>query len=141
MGGGPRTGWGGGDARNWDGRYGSFSPDDIRQFRRELREWQGDAQALRQRLTQAGIDPRELDAIMRQLRELDNDQVFADPRNLAALQANALEKLKNFEFNLRKKAQGDDQPLSLSGSEEVPAGFRTQIEEYFRSLARRPSAR
>jgi hypothetical protein len=141
MGGGPRTGWGGGDGRYWDGRYGSFSPDEIRQFRRELREWQGDAQALRQRLTQAGIDPRELDAIMRQLRELDNDQVFADPRNLAALQANALEKLKNFEFNLRKKAQGDDQPLSLSGSEEVPAGFRTQIEEYFRSLARRPSAR
>ena len=41
---------------------GSYSPDDIRQFRGELREWQSDAQALRQRLTQAGIDPRELDA-------------------------------------------------------------------------------
>ena len=65
---------------------------------------------------------------MRDLRELDNDQVFADPRTLAALQATALEKLKKFEFNLRKKADGDDQPLSLSGSEEVPAGFRDAIE-------------
>jgi hypothetical protein len=142
--GGPRTGGWGGDARNWNGGYGgwgAFTPDDIRQFRSELREWQNDAQALRQQLTEAGLDARELDAIMRQLRELDSEQVFADPRNLAALQANALEKLKNFEFNLRQKAQGDNQPLSLSGSEEVPAGFRTQIEEYFRSLARRPGAR
>ena len=76
---------------------------------------------------------------MRDLRSLENEQIFVDPRNLAALQANALEKLKNFEFNLRKKADGADEPLSLSGSDEVPAGFRTQIEEYYRSLARRPS--
>ena len=134
---GPNNGYGwGGDYRNWNGR---FTPDDIRQFRRDLQELQNDASALRQRLGQAGVDPRELDEIMRQLRGLDNDAVFADPRNLASLQANALEKLKNFEFNLRKKAEGDDQPISLSGTDEVPAGFRTQIEEYYRSLARRPT--
>ena len=63
---------------------------------------------------------------------------FADPRNLAALQANALERIKNWEFDLRKKAEGaDSRPLSLSGSDEVPSGFRTQIEEYYRSLARK----
>ena len=41
------------------------------------------------------------------------------------------------EFNLRKKTDGGDQPLSLSGSDEVPAGFRTAIEEYYRALARK----
>ena len=112
----------------------------MRQYRRELREWQADAQALRDQLTRAGVDPRELDQAMRDLRSLENEQMFADPRNLAALQANALEKLKNFEFNLRKKAGGADEPLSLSGADEVPTGFRTQIEEYYRSLARRPAA-
>jgi len=30
-----------------------------------------------------------------------------------------------------------NEPLSLSGSDEVPEGFRTAIEEYYRSLARR----
>ena len=54
-----------------------------------------------------------------------------------ALQAAALDKLKKFEFNLRKKADGADQPLSLSGSDEVPAGFRTAIEEYYRALAKK----
>ena len=89
-------------------------------------------------LTQAGLDPRELDQIIRDLQKLDNDQVFADPRNLAALQANALERIKNWEFDLRKKAEGaENQTLSLSGADEVPAGFRTQIEEYYRSLARK----
>jgi hypothetical protein len=91
---------------------------------------------LRQRLAQAGLDPRELDAIIRDLRRLDDERLFADPRNLAALQANALEKLKNFEFALRKKAEGGDQPMSLSGSDEVPAEFRQNIEEYYRAIAR-----
>jgi hypothetical protein len=64
--------------------------------------------------------------------------VFADPRGLAELQAATLEKIKNYEFGLRKKADGgESQPLSLSGSDEVPAGFRTAIEEYYRSLNRK----
>jgi hypothetical protein len=129
----------GGDARNWGGGWGYYSPDDIRQFRRELREWSSDAEALRQDLTRVGIDPRELDAIMRDLRALDNDQSFVDPRSLAALQAAALERLKQFEFGLRKQVDGSAEQLSLSGSDEVPAGFRTAIEEYYRSLARRPT--
>jgi hypothetical protein len=137
-GGSPQSGGGyGGDARNYGG--GSYSPEDIRQFRNELREWQADAQSLRQELTQAGIDARDLDAVLRDLRQLDNDRNFVDPRSLQALHAQALERLKQFEFSLRKNAEGGNQPLSLSASDEVPAGFRTAIEEYYRALARRSS--
>ena len=78
-------------------------------------------------------------ALTRDLRALDNEQSFVDPRSLAALQAAALERLKQFEFGLRKQADGSAEQLSLSGSDEVPAGFRTAIEEYYRSLARRPA--
>ena len=127
-------GYGYGDARYWNGRY---SPDDVRQFRNELRQWQNDAQELRQRLNEAGLDAKDLDQVMRDLRSLDNDQNFVNAGNLIALQASALDKLKRFEFNLRRKSEeknGDK--LSLSGSDEVPAGFRTAIEEYYRSLAR-----
>ena len=44
---------------------------------------------------------------------------------------------KKFEFALRRKSEGGDQPLSLSGSDEVPAGFRQAIEEYYRALAKK----
>jgi ABC-type amino acid transport substrate-binding protein len=80
---------------------------------------------------------KDLDQALRDLRNLQADQAFVDPSNLAALQASALDKLKKFEFNLRKKAEGGDQPLALSGSDEVPAGFRTAIEEYYRALAKK----
>ena len=116
---------------------GYYNPDDIRQFRNEWRQWEADAQALRQQLQGQGVDVRDLDQALRDLRNLQADQAFVDPANLSALQASALDKLKKFEFNLRKKAEGADQQLSLSGSDEVPAGFRTAIEEYYRALARK----
>ncbi len=125
-----------GDARFWNG--GRFSPDDVRQFRNELRQWQNDAQELRNRLGQAGLDAKELDQVIRDLKGLDSDQNFVDPANLLALQAAALDKLKRFEFGLRKKAESNNkEELALSGSDEVPAGFRTAIEEYYRALARK----
>jgi hypothetical protein len=130
-GGGP---WGGGP---WDGRWGWYNPDDVRQFRRELREWTNDAQQLRDLLRQQGVDLRDLDQAVRDLRTLDTDQAFVDPSSLSALQAAALDKLKKLEFALRKKSEGGDQPLSLSGSDEVPAGFREAIAEYYRALAKR----
>jgi hypothetical protein len=142
-GGGDRTAggaaYGGGYGRYWDGTrwVGGYSPDDVRQFRNELRQWQADAQQLRQQLQNQGVDVRDLDQALRDLRTLDSEQAFVDPASLAALQASALDKLKKFEFNLRKKAEGSEQPLMLSGSDEVPAGFRSAIEEYYRALAKK----
>ena len=109
----------------------------MRQFRNDFREWQNDAQALRRDLSQAGVDVKDLDQILRDMRAFDSDQAFTDGNSLALLQAQALDKLKKFEFGLRRKADGGDQPLSLSGSDEVPAGFREAIAEYYRALARK----
>ena len=106
-------------------------------LRVQPQQWQADAQTLRRELTEAGMNPRDIDEIMRDLRALNTDATFNDPQNLAALQAAALDKMKKFEFDLRKKAEGGDQPLSLSGSDEVPASFRAAIAEYYRSLARK----
>ena len=94
-----------------------------------MQQWQTDAQELRRQLVDGGMSPRNIDEILRDLRAFDTDRAFVDPNNLAALQAAALDKMKKFEFDLRKKVEGSDQPLSLSGSDEVPAGFRTAIEE------------
>ena len=117
--------------------YGRLNPDDRRQLQRQLREWQGDAQALRQQLQAAGINARDLDEVMRNLQSLGTDRSYEDLKGLEQLQAAAIEQLKKFEFDLRKRAEPAHDSLSLSGSDEVPAGFRTAIEEYYRSLAKK----
>jgi len=137
----PQGGNYGGDARNrgsyYGGGNGRWNGDDIRQFRREFREWANDAEALRRQLQTAGVNPRDLDEVLRQLRGMDNDQVYADPRGLEQLQAAAIDKLKKFEFTLRRNTEAGNESLSLSGSDQVPEGFRQAIEEYYRSLAKK----
>jgi hypothetical protein len=129
----PRGGNDGSDARPNAYGYGS---DYTRQFRRELREYANTADDLRRRLAQAGVNPRDLDAAIRDLRDLENGLVDADPKGLQQLQA-SVDRLKKFEFDLRKKLGSDSQQLFLSGSDEVPAGFRQAIEEYYRALAKK----
>jgi hypothetical protein len=104
----------------WNGGYGYWNPDDIRQFRRDYRERLADAQALRRELQQAGVPTRELDDIIRDLERFDNDRLYADPKGLEQLQAAATDKLKKFEFTLRRKVEAGNDSLSLSGSDQVP---------------------
>jgi len=75
--------------------------------------------------------------VINQLRQFDSEKLFADPKALQQLQADALTRLKKFEFDLRKKLGSDNSQLSLSGSDEVPPEFRQAIEEYYRKLAQR----
>jgi len=103
-----------------------------RQLQRQLREYANTADDLRRRLAQAGVNPKDLDAVARELRSMD----LGDPKGLQQLKA-SVDRLKRFEFDLRKKVGGDSQQLFLSGSDEVPPGFRQAIEEYYRSLAKK----
>jgi hypothetical protein len=114
-----------------------MSDDEIRQARRQAQEWEQDAQALRKALTDAGQPTREFDDIMRAIQNLEAPKAYDDGSNLAALQQAALDKIKKFEFSLRKQVDGGDQPLSLSGSDEVPAAYRDAISEYYKSLAKK----
>jgi hypothetical protein len=92
---------------------------------------------LRRQLQASGVSQRELDDIIRDLQKFDNERLYVDPRGLEQLQAAAMDKLKKFEFALRRKAESGNDSLSLSGSDQVPDGFRQAIEEYYRSLAKR----
>ena len=84
------------------------------------------------------MKPADLDEIIRYMHRFDNARLFDDPHALEQLQSAAIEKLKKFEFDLRRKAEaGNSDSLSLSGSDQVPEGFRQAIEEYYRSLAKK----
>ena len=131
---------------NWGGGYGGWewgrnwrlTPEDIRQLRGEVREWIGEAQALRRDLAAERIDPRELDEILQALRQLDDPRVYQNASELQRLQSVIAEGLKRFEFGLRRQADASASSIVLSGSDEVPEDFRKLVQEYYRSLARIP---
>jgi hypothetical protein len=69
--------------------------------------------------------------------ELERAGTWGDPRSVEALVGETLEGLKMFEYALRRELEGTDpEKLRLSGSDEVPEGWRSLVEEYYRSLAK-----
>ena len=113
-----------------------FTPEDIRQFRGEVRRWTNETEDLRNMLRDQNIDPKELDEILRRLRELDSERVYKDAAELARLQTFVAEGLKRFEYGLRRKSGDDVDRALVAGTDEVPPEFRAQVEEYYRSLSK-----
>jgi hypothetical protein len=75
-----------------------------------------------------------------QLRSLEGSRAFNDPDELARLRGSVVQGFKEFEFTLRRQVVGAeaDRP-ALGGNENVPAGYRDMVNEYFKSLSRRPA--
>lgn len=135
----------GGEASNGEdpegqgGPPGGLAPAAVRQLRREFGERRREAVALREGLNQAGIDTRELAAVIARLQELDADRAYQDREEIDRLQASIIQALKEFEFALRREhGLGGERKLFLSGSDAVPEGYRALVEEYYRSLSREP---
>jgi hypothetical protein len=121
-----------------DRRPGRLTPEDIRQFRGEARQWANQAEQLR-RLLQGQperLDTRQLDEILRGLRALEDDRVYKDVEELARLQSAVSENMKRFEFALRRRAESAAGQPVLSGADEVPEKFRKLVEEYYKSLSK-----
>ncbi len=122
-------------ADNPDG-FPGLTDGDIRQFRREFRERRAEAEEVRRQLEREGLDTGELDRIVERLRQLERERPYGDPRGLAALQAEVIQGLKEFEYVLRREIGGGQaRDLLLTGSDEVPPGYRELVEEYYKSLA------
>jgi hypothetical protein len=104
-----------------------------------MRERLSDAQALRRDLQRQNLDTRDLDRAIAGMQSLSNDRLLADERTAAELRGQTLEHLKAFEFNLRRKL-GDTEAnrVLLGRSGDVPSAFKQYVEEYYRSLAKKP---
>jgi hypothetical protein len=49
--------------------------------------------------------------------------------------------LKAAEFAMRREVEGPDrEKLFLSGTQDLPPGWQALVEEYYRSLSRKPGA-
>ena len=76
--------------------------------------------------------------MLQKLKTLEQRAIYEDPRELASVQTASIEALKELEFTLRSELQeGTEHRLILSGNEDIPAGFRKLVEEYYRVLSRK----
>ena len=59
------------------------------------------------------------------------------PRGIDELRDQVIDDLKVFEYTLRRLVDTELRPQpALTDSDEVPSGYRKQVEEYFRALSR-----
>jgi len=92
---------------------------------------------LRDDLSEAGRSAEDLEDVLAAMRRFEDDGIYADPAALADLHEDILNRLKRLEFGLRREVEGEsDRRVTLTGSDEVPDGYRRLVEEYYRALAR-----
>jgi hypothetical protein len=112
---------------------------DARQLGREVQVRLRAAETLRDDLRQQGITIQSLDEAIATMRRLQQDRVLGDPVELARLQAEALESLREAEFDLwRRSGGGEGGRPAVGDPSRVPPRFRQMVEEYFKAIARDP---
>ena len=110
---------------------------DARQLTREMQVRQGAAEELRADLREQGITIASLDEAIATMRRLQQDRVMGDPTEMARLQQDALESLRQAEFDLWRRLGGGAAGLPAVGDpSRVPPRYRQLVEEYYRSIAR-----
>lgn len=136
---GSQLGMPGGVQTGGGGQPGRLSGGDARQFSREFGLRRQAAEGLRRELAGQGTDPAELDRIIGDLRRLESGRPFSDPQGLEELQRAVIEGLKTWEFKLwRTLSQNGENRPALGAPSQVPAEYRALVEEYYRSLGKKP---
>ncbi len=116
---------------------GRLSPEDAQQFSREAQQRLADAQALRTDLQRQGLATKELDQAIDNLRQLTNAHTLEDQRISTDLRAKTIEGFKDFEFGLRRRlGESDSTRVLLERSGDVPAAYKSNVEEYYRSIGK-----
>ena len=116
---------------------GGAMSGDPRQYSREYSLRRQEAERLRGELVRQGLDTRELDRAIETFRQLEGTQTLSgDPKGLEELQAQLIEGLKSFEFDLYRKLGLVDNSKAASGARPPPpAEYRSLVEEYYKALA------
>jgi hypothetical protein len=114
-----------------------LTPDEVRQYQSEFGERTDQVRELRDQLVEAGRPVEDLEDVLEAMRQFEDDEIYTDPAALAELNEDMLNRLKRLEFGLRREVEGEsERRATLSGSDEVPDGYRNLVEEYYRALAR-----
>jgi len=114
-----------------------FTEEEIQQYTREFAQRLAQARDLQQALDAAGRQIPELEEAIEAFEALQDPEVYGDLPQIELLQNQIQQNLRRLEFLLRREVEGENAGrAALTGSDEVPAGFRKMVEEYFKNLAR-----
>ena len=116
---------------------------DSRQVANQAKQLANDAQQIRGDLQRAGVQAKDfkpVDDVIKALQNMTNEKNLQNPKGLQDLYSTAVEKFKMLEFEMRKRVDTTNEQLFLSGSDDVPPAFRSLIEQYYRSLNKKPTA-
>jgi hypothetical protein len=115
-----------------------FTDEEIRQYARESAQRLAQARELRGILEEEGRSVDDLEEAMGAMARLQDPGTYGDPPQIPLLQEQVRESLRRLEFVLRREVEGERAGrAALTGTDDVPAGFRRMVDEYFRNLARR----
>ena len=119
-----------GGGQTWGGTW----DEQARQLEAEWDRRIDQAEALRERLANENQQVTDLDEILNEMRDWEFD---GTPRGIDELRHQVIDDLKVFEYTLRRLVDAELSPRpALADSDEVPSGYRKQVEEYFRALSR-----
>lgn len=108
---------------------------DPEQFGREWRQRMEEAQELSQSLRQDAELGREARRLLQRMQQFDPSRVFSDEEEVRRLRATIIDGFHQLELQINQALQdSEEQFLRPVNPDEVPAGFREQVEEYYRSL-------
>lgn len=114
-----------------------YTDEEIRQFAREFAERARQGGELREALREGGHDVTDLDTALEAMRRLQEVESYTDLPQVAALREIVRESLGRVEFSLRRQVEGESRArAAIRGSDAVPPGFESLVEEYYRNLAR-----
>ena len=102
-----------------------------------------DARDLGRMLQQAGGTQRDqqvLNEVANALQGMSKEGAYHDPLGMQQLMSTTLDKLRKFDLDLRKRLDTSNDQLFLSGSEDVPAGFKSLVDEYSKALSKSGAA-
>jgi hypothetical protein len=125
-----------GGAYNGLGWGGWLNEEDIRQLRNETRQLDPDIRELLSRARGTDIPQRDIEETIAALKQLQDERTYKDVGELVRLQSIVAEGLKRFEFALRRKVEGEQNAVALSGADESPEAYKKANEEYFRQLSK-----
>ena len=114
-----------------------MTAEEQRQYQREMAFRQRAADSLRNDMRRQGVNTQDLDNAIANMKKLEEGGVKDDPKAREALQAAAIESLKQFEFSLfRQFGVGAAKQPATGMQADVPAEYRALVAEYYRQISK-----
>lgn len=119
------------------GGGGASTPTEAdRQRSREFGAQREAAEALRNQVREQGVDTRQLDQAINQLRSLESGTYLGGPQGINQLQSQVIAGIREVEYALWRRFNANDTRPALGVRGQVPAEYQQLVEEYYRQLAR-----